>query len=105
VTGSAPENPILTLTAKYLNTAISVREPIRWAYIAVSQNAIHPDAYLNDLLQGNHEVIGSLINEFQPEAADIPIYFFPANGIYAAALSENEVLDAWLSWPCYPLNW
>ncbi|HHL0036614.1 TPA: hypothetical protein ACQZK0_004887 [Enterobacter mori] len=73
--------------------------------MAVSQNAIHPDAYLSDLLQGSHEVIGSLINELQQQAADIPIYFFPGNGIYAAAVSENEVLDVWLSWPCYPVNW
>lgn len=73
--------------------------------MAVSQNAIHPDAYLSDLLLGNHEVIGSFINELQPEAADIPVYFFPGNGIYAAAVSENEVLDVWLSWPCYPVNW
>lgn len=38
----------------------------------------HPDAYLSDLLLGNHEVIGSLIKEREPEAADIPVYFFPA---------------------------
>ncbi|MDU1985585.1 MAG: hypothetical protein E6733_10815 [Streptococcus parasanguinis] len=73
--------------------------------MAVSQNAIHPDAYLSDLLQDNHEVIGSLNNELQLQAADIPIFFFPGSGIYAAAVSENEVLDVWLSWPCYPVNW
>ncbi|EFH6756313.1 hypothetical protein GNW48_16610 [Escherichia coli] len=34
-----------------------------------------------------------------------PVYFFPDTGVYAAAVSETRVLDAWLCWPCYPANW
>lgn len=73
--------------------------------MAVSRNAIRPDEYLSDLLQGTHEIIGSLLEGKYNNAEGTPIYFFQDKGIYAAAVSENEVLDAWMSWPCYPVNW
>ena len=62
--------------------------------IAVSRNAIRPADYLNDLLSGAHEVSGSLVDNTKLETEGRPVYFFPAAGIYAAAVSDTEVIDA-----------
>ncbi|EJI0742394.1 hypothetical protein ACEU81_005165, partial [Escherichia coli] len=52
-----------------------------------------------------HEVIGALADEGDQLNNATPVYFFPDTGVYAAAVSETRVLDAWLCWPCYPANW
>jgi hypothetical protein len=73
--------------------------------MAISLNAIHPDEYLTDMLLKPHEVIGALADEGDQLNNATPVYFFPDTGVYAAAVSETRVLDAWLCWPCYPANW
>ncbi|HAP2476153.1 TPA: hypothetical protein ISC70_004488 [Escherichia coli] len=73
--------------------------------LAISLNAIHPDEYLTDMLLKPHEVIGALADEGDQLNNATPVYIFPDTGVYAAAVSETRVLDAWLCWPCYPANW
>ncbi|EGE2355160.1 hypothetical protein DL738_20405 [Escherichia coli] len=73
--------------------------------MASSRNAIRPDDYLGDLRRGPHQIIGALADVSTTHGASLPIYFFPGAGIYAAAVSDTEVLDVWMSWPCYPENW
>ncbi|MEX8598708.1 hypothetical protein AB8D83_23510, partial [Salmonella enterica] len=73
--------------------------------MAITLNAIHPDEYLTDMLLKPHEVIGALADEGDQLNNATPVYFFPDTGVYAAAVSETRVLDAWLCWPCYPANW
>lgn len=74
-----------------------------FAAIATSHNGIRPEEYFTPWLAGPHEVIGAVIHD--DVASPVPVYFFPDNGVYAVAISETEVLDMWLSWPCYPANW
>lgn len=82
------------------------RHPLaEFVEMAASRNGIRPDDYLGDLLRGPHEVVGSLTDDSTSPAASLPVYFFPGAGIYAAAVSDIEVLDVWMSWPCYPENW
>lgn len=73
--------------------------------MAISLNAIHPDEYLSDMLLNPCEVIGALSDEEDQFNNASLVYFFPGTGVYAAAVSETRVLDAWLCWPCYPANW
>lgn len=82
------------------------RHPLsEFVEMAASCNAIQPDDYLGDLLKGPHQIVGILADDSNSLGISQTIYFFPDAGIYAAAVSDTEVLDVWLSWPCYPVNW
>ena len=70
---------------------------------ATSHNGIRPEEYFIPWLTGPHEVIGRVAHD--DSFSQTPIYFFPHNGVYAMAISETQVMDMWLSWPCYPANW
>lgn len=73
--------------------------------MAAFRNAIRPGDYLGDFFRGPHQVVGNLWADSMSSAVRMPVYFFPDAGIYAAAISDTEVLDVWMGWPCYPENW
>lgn len=72
---------------------------------AASRNGIRPEDYFTGWLNTPHEIIATLSPEDTGLEQPAPIYFFPGNGVYAVAVSETEVIDVWMSWPCYPENW
>lgn len=73
--------------------------------MAASRNAIRSDDYMGDLLRGPYQVVGALTDNGVSPGSSLPVYSFPDAGIYTAAVSDTEVLDVWLSWPCYPESW
>ncbi|MDC9092924.1 hypothetical protein PSK32_00335 [Escherichia coli] len=93
------------LHTKYSGGIVPATPLDEFLELAISLNAIHPDEYLTDMLLKPHEVIGALADEGDQLNNATPVYFFPDTGVYAAAVSETRVLDAWLCWPCYPANW
>lgn len=72
---------------------------------ALSINAIKPGDYIDGFLNDKTVIVGQIEMEYENSKSISPVYFFPDRGIYAAALGNDRVYDAWLSWPCYPRGW